>query len=144
MAPNVRNNTMAPTRAGPTTRKMGGNVVIPEESKDIKDALESRTYCLHQISAMAGLPEQAINAIRASVFLLEELEEIAINETIRVTFDSQITEFTSDMKLLIEDANLKIDLHLKEAVEQATQAIKLPKQKGHQTQPTQRTLTPTH
>lgn len=74
---------------------------------------------------MAGLPKQAINAIRALAFLLEELEELAINKTIRAAFDIQIMEFTSDVKLLIEDANLKIDQHLKEAVEQVTQAVKL-------------------
>ena len=143
MAPGARNDATAPSRA---TRKTGSNIATPEESQDIKDSLEGRkflekysllcpagepasngsiAYCLHQISVMAGIPKQAVNAIRASAFLLEEIEELAINETIRVAFDSQITEFTSDMKTLIEDANLKIDQHLKEAVEQATQAVKL-------------------
>jgi hypothetical protein len=72
-----------------------------------------------QIAAMANTPKLTVNAVRAAAFLLEELEENAINETIRVAFDSQITEFTADMKLLIEDANIKIDEHIKASIEQA-------------------------
>ena len=68
----------------PATRKRNGSISTPEEYQDIKNALEGRKYlekysllcppseptshelisiCLHQISAMAGLPKQAINAI---------------------------------------------------------------------------------
>ena len=154
MAPGARNDATAPSR---TTRKAGGNIATPEESQDIKDSLEGRkflekysllcpagepasngsiAYCLHQISVMAGLPKQAVNAVRASAFLLEEIEDLAINETIRIAFDSQVTEFTSDMKLLIEDANTKIDQHIKEAMEQATTAMKqihIPSVQNHQT-----------
>ena len=140
MAPNARGDNAT---SRPATRKGGGSVTTPEESQDIKNALDGRkflekfsllcppaqptsngslAYCLHQISAMAGVPKQTVNAIRASAFLLEELEDTAINETIRTAFDSQITEFTSDMGLLIEDAKLKIDQHLKESFEQATKA----------------------
>ena len=162
MAPGARNDATAPSR---TTRKAGGNIATPEESQDIKDSLEGRkflekysllcpagepasngsiAYCLHQISVMAGLPKQAVNAVRASAFLLEEIEELAINETIRTAFDSQITEFTSDMKLLIEDANIKIDQHLKEAVEQATQALKLAHMPPAQSPPTAQTTRTTN
>ena len=72
---------------------------------------------------MAGLNKQAINAIRATAFLLEELEENSIHETVRVAFDSQTTEFSADMKLLIEDVNEKISEHIKAAVIQAIQSI---------------------
>jgi hypothetical protein len=73
----------------------------------------SLSVCLHQISLMSGISKPAINAIRAVAFMIEEMEETTINETIRDAFESQVTEFTSDMKLLIEDAKEKIDTHLK-------------------------------
>ena len=116
----------------PTTRtgtRKNGNLATPDELQDIKNAIEGRKFlekhsllcppgepathealsiCLHQVSALPGLQKQAINAIRAVAFLLEELEESAINETIRDAFDSQITEFTSDMKILLEDVNEKM------------------------------------
>lgn len=49
----------------------------------------------------------------------QELEEVAVNETIKDAFDSHITELTSDMKLLVEDVNAKIDEHLKVSFERA-------------------------
>ena len=67
---------------------------------------------------MPGIPKQALNAIRSTALLLEEVEEEAINETVRRAFDSQITEFTSDMKLLVDDVSTKIDAHLKAAMAQ--------------------------
>ena len=85
--------------------------------------------CLHQITAMAGLPKKAINAIQSAAFLLEDLEETAINETIRLAFDSQITEFTADMKLLVDDTNSKIQDQIKDLSEQITRV-------ASQTQPT--------
>ena len=124
----------------PNTRKRNGSLSTLDELQDIKTALDGRKYlerhlllcppgeptshgtlstCLHQISAMAGLTKQAINAIRSTALLLQELEENTINETVKNAFDSQITEFTSDMKLLIEDVNEKIDNHLKTALSQA-------------------------
>jgi hypothetical protein len=135
----------AATRAN--TRKGNSSVSTPEERQDIKDAKDGRkflekhlllcppgepasnasiAYCLHQISEMSGVPKQTVNAIRAAAFMLEDIEELAINETVRSAFDSQITEFTSDMKMLTEDVNSKIDDHLKAALEQiATAAAKV-------------------
>lgn len=63
----------------------------------------------------------ALNAIRSTALLLEEVEEEAINETVRSAFDSQITEFMSDMQLLIEDVKSKIDTHLKDALKPLSQ-----------------------
>jgi hypothetical protein len=74
---------------------------------------------------MAGLQKMAINAIRAAAFLLEEMEDSQINETLRVALDSQMTEFTSDMKTLVEDAKEKIDGHIK-ASEERLLSIPLP------------------
>ena len=79
------------------------------------------SMCLHQIAALAGLSKKVVNAMRSTALLLEEVEEEAINETVKNTFDSQITEFTSDMKMLVEDARSKIDSQLKEAMEKWTQ-----------------------
>jgi hypothetical protein len=127
------------------TRNRNGSLSTPDEFQDIKDSQDARKYlekfsllcppgepasngalsiCLHQIAAMKGIPKQALNAVRATAFLLERVEEEAINEKVRSAFESQITEFTSDMKLLVEDVNTKIDTHLKEAMEQWTQTVK--------------------
>ena len=121
------------TAVRPNTRR-NGPTAIPEELQDIKDSLEGRKFlekhallcppgepashaslatCLHQISLMPGLQKPAINAIRSIAFLLDEMEDLQVNETIREAIDSQMTEFTSDMKLLIEDAKEKIDTHMK-------------------------------
>lgn len=72
---------------------------------------------------MAGVQKPVLNAIRSVAFLLEEMEESQINSTVKEAFDSQITEFTSDMKLLIEDAREKIDMHLKTSEEKVNQLI---------------------
>jgi hypothetical protein len=77
--------------------------------------------CLHQISAMAGVAKPVLNTIRSVAYLLEEIEDSHINSIVKEAFDSQITEFTSDMKLLIEDVKEKIDGHLKEAEGRFTQ-----------------------
>ena len=130
MPPKRTSKDQASTRAGPATRGSQSNLAVPEESQDIKDATDGRRFlekhsllcppgepasnaalaiCLHQIAMMGGVPKQTVNAIRATAYLLEELEELTIHETIKEAFDSQITEFTSDMKLLVEDTNEKID-----------------------------------
>ena len=121
--PPEENSTSRPATRNET--KKTGNLKTPEDMQDIKNAREGRTYleklsllcppgeplthealaiCLHQISAMAGLQKQAVNAIRATAFLLEEMEEDAINLMVKEAFDNQITELTSDMRILIEDA----------------------------------------
>jgi hypothetical protein len=46
-------------------------------------------------------------------FLLEEMEDTQINESLRLALDSQMTEFTMDMKTLIEDAKEKFSEHVK-------------------------------
>ena len=119
------------------------SVTTPEDLQEIKDADDGRKYlekfsllcppgepvtntalatCLHQISIMAGLPKRAANAVRAAALMLEEIEVSAVNDTIREAFNSHLTEYTSDMQLLVDDVNTKIDNHLKEAMEQFTKA----------------------
>ena len=73
---------------------------------------------------MAGIQKPILNAIRFIVFLLEELEETHINITVKEALDSQITESTSDMKLLIEDAREKINEHIKTFEDRLFQAMK--------------------
>ena len=117
----------------PNTRRTGPPAII-EEQQDIRDAQDGRKFlekcsllcppgeppthqslatCLHQISAMAGVPKQTVNAIRAVAFLLGEIEDTQINTSLREALDSQMTEFTSDFKILIEDMKEKIDEHAK-------------------------------
>ena len=115
---NLTNSSRPTTR---TDTRRNGTTSILKEHQDIKDALEGRKFlekhsllcppgeppmcnslsmCLHQISAMASVPKPVLNAIRAIAFMLEEMEEMQINTTVKEALDSQITEFTSDMKIL--------------------------------------------
>ena len=115
------------TSVRPNTRR-NGLTATPEVLQEIKDAEGGRKFlkkhsllcppgepashsslamCLHQISLMPGLQKPAINAIRSIAFLLHDMEEQQINETVREALDSKMTEFTSDMKLLVEDAKEK-------------------------------------
>ena len=64
-----------------------------------------------------------LNAIRAVALLLEEMEETQINGFVKEAFDSQITEYTSDMKSLIEDARDRLDQHFKTTEGRLTQLI---------------------
>ena len=77
----------------PSTRRTVNSVLMPEELQDIKDAEGGRKFlekhsllclpgkpvtntalaiCLHQISALSGVPKQTVNMIRATDFLLEQ------------------------------------------------------------------------
>ena len=99
------NNRSSPNliTAARNTHRNGTSVII-EELQDIKDSLEGRKYlekhsllcppgeppchtslatCLHQISMMSGLQKPVINAIRSVAFLLDELEDTQINETVK-------------------------------------------------------------
>ena len=117
----------------PNTRR-NGPPALTKEIQDVKDSLEGRKYlekhlllsppreppshqsiatCLHQISALAGVPKQAVNAICSVAFLLGEMEDTQIHNTLREALDSQMTEFMSDFKLLAEDAKEKFDEHVK-------------------------------
>ena len=131
----------------PSTRadsRMDGDGLVPEDQHDIKGPLEGRKYletrlllcppgeppthtslatCLYQVSAIPGISKPVVNAIRSVAFMLEEMEDTQINESVKEAFDSQITEFTSDMKMLVEDARNKLDDHFKATEERLTQVI---------------------
>ena len=129
----------------PSTRRTVNSVLMPEELQDIKDAEGGRKFlekhsllcppgepvtntalaiCLHQISALSGVPKQTVNVIRATDFLLEEIEEFAIKEMVREALNSQLMEFMADMKTLVEDAKAKIDGQFSTAMEQITKVTK--------------------
>jgi hypothetical protein len=116
----------------------------PEPKQDVNDAIEGRSFleghlllcpvgeppthislatCLHQVAALKGVTKQATNAIRAVAFLLGEMEETQINEILKEAFNAQITELTSDMATLVEDAKEKLNDHVKETEERITQLI---------------------
>ena len=133
----------------PTTRAdatIDRDSLVPEEHQDIKDSLEGRKFlekrlllcpigepsthaslaaCLYQIAALSGVPRTVLNAVRSVAFMLDEMEDTQINLTVKEAFDSQITEFTSDMKMLIVDAKEKLDDHFKVTEERLTQAINI-------------------
>ena len=155
---NSNNSRSSPTEGTSTrlnTRRNGTSTLI-EDLQDIKDPLEGRKYlekhsllcppgeppthtslatCLHQISGLAGVQKPVINTIRAVAFLLEEMEDTHINEVVRDALDVQLTEFTTDMKEMIEHAKSKIDEHIKEAEDR----LKIPVQPQAPAQYTQAT-----
>ena len=140
---NKESNRSSPN-PGSTARPThcNGMSIIIEDLQDVKDQREGRKYlekhsllcppgeppshtslakCLHQISAMSQKP--VINAIRSVAFLLDELEDTQINLMVKEAFKSQIMEFTSDMKILIEDPKEKIDAHIKASEEKMIQIM---------------------
>ena len=130
-------NPSTSTATRVNTRRNGTSIII-EDLQDVKSSEDGRKYlekhlllcppgepathtslatCLHQISAMSGLQKPVTNAIRSVAFLLDELEESHINETVKEALDNQINEFATDVKMLFEDAKVKIDEHIKSAEE---------------------------
>src|SRR6266511_4152069 len=117
------------TRAGTAT-----DISLAGGTKDVKNATEGRKYlekylllcppgcpitytlfssCLQQISRMSGITKTIATAIQSIALLADEFEETSINETVRDAVTSQLSELTSDVKLLIDDAKQKIDEHHK-------------------------------
>lgn len=145
--PALKGNKARNPLVRPGTRAASGpdsDSTLSEDNQDIKDSLEGRKFlekhlllwpegeppthtslatCLHQVSAMPGVHKSAINAIRSVAFMLEEMEDTQINISVKEAFDSQITEFTSDMKTLVEDAKEKLDVHFKTTEERLIQVI---------------------
>jgi hypothetical protein len=141
LKPKTRGNTQVDKLSA---RVEDRDSTTPEPQQDINDAIEGRTYlehhlllcppgeppthnslatCLHQIAVMKGVTKPAMNAIRAVAFLLGEMEETQINEILKEAFNTQITELTSDMAMLIEDAKEKLNGHFKETETRLTQLV---------------------
>jgi predicted nuclease with TOPRIM domain len=69
---------------------------------------------------MNGIPNPIANAVRAVAYLIEEMEENAVNELVRNAVLSQMNELMQDMKSLVEDAKDKISEHIKEKLNELT------------------------
>ena len=61
---------------------------------------------------MSGIGALAASAIHSVAILLEEMEDTAINETVRDAVISQFNELTLDMRNLVTDVKEKIDTHM--------------------------------
>src|SRR5260221_5070468 len=139
--PTVRSgNTSKPTTRQETKKK--GTTVTPTLSKDdVHNSIDARrylektlllcparepltitsmSYCLHQISKTAGISRHVANAVRAAAYMVEEMEENAINEIVREAMNSQLNEFAQDMKSLVEDTNDTIGTHIQEKMKELT------------------------
>jgi hypothetical protein len=123
-----------PPNERPATRAEPRDSSSPECQQDTNSAIEGRNFlekhlllcpagelvthgslatCLHQVSSMSGVTRPVLNAIRAVAYLLGEMEEAQIKDTIRTAFDVQITELTADMATLIDEAKGKLNEHIK-------------------------------
>ena len=132
------------TRAGAGLGGATGGSESPELQQDINDERGGRSFlenhlllcpigepvthtslatCLHQISAMNGVGKPAANAIRAVAFLLGEMEETQINKMLQDSFNTQITELTSDMATLIKDAKEQLQEQFKVNEDRLTEII---------------------
>jgi hypothetical protein len=145
--PESRKTTRAGPTTGtitrPTTRnesrRTGNQLANIEEEAAIRTASEARKYleqrqllwppaepitnaslaaCLHQISAISGIPKTASSAISSVALLVEEMEDTGISIIIRDAVNTQLSELTTDMRLLINDAKEQIDIHVKEKIEE--------------------------
>ncbi|KAF8964627.1 hypothetical protein BDZ97DRAFT_1626166, partial [Flammula alnicola] len=79
---------------------------------------------LHHILAIKAVPKQAKNAIRAVVFLLEEMEENTLHETVRDSVTSQLNDMCTDLRDFVADTTKRIDDHLAEKMLELTEATK--------------------
>jgi hypothetical protein len=110
-------------------RKTGMPIVTPADNKEVTDANEGREFlekrlllclpkeeftltslisCLHQVARMGGITKTVATAVLAVMYLAEELEEISVNTFIRDAVNSQFTELTSEVKLLLTDTQEKL------------------------------------
>jgi len=123
------------------TKKNGINVTIPLEKDDVHNTTDSRrflekkmllwpagqppmttslSYCLHQVAAITGIRRDIANAVRATAYLVEEMEDNAVNEVVRDAVISQTNELAEDIKSLVEDAKEKIGTHIQERLNELT------------------------
>jgi hypothetical protein len=72
---------------------------------------------------MAGVAKPVKNAIHSIAFLLGEMEETQTNIILKEAFDNQITELTSDMASLIENAKDKLNEHFKTTEDRLSKII---------------------
>ena len=104
--------------------------------------ITSLSYCLHQVSEMKNIKPPIANAVRAVAYMMEEMEENAVNELVRDAVISQTNELAQDMKCLVEDAKEKIGDHIKTVLNQLTTLIPAPVAPSPETSPDSQTTPP--
>ena len=80
---------------------------------------------IHHVSSYKPMPRPAINALWAIAFLIEELEEMALNQTVRDSVMSQLDVLGTDLKDFITDATCRIDEHLENKMAEISTATKI-------------------
>ena len=70
------------------------------------------------------LPKPATNALRAIAFLMNELEETAIHQTVRDSVTTQFNEMGTDLKDFVTDATRRIDEHIESKMAEISTATK--------------------
>jgi hypothetical protein len=79
---------------------------------------------LHHVTEYKGVSKQAINAIRSIAYLLDEMEENALHETVRDTVTVQLNEFVNDMKEFATDTTKRVDKHINNKLSELSEAMK--------------------
>lgn len=119
--------------------------IIDEEAQHIQNSTEARVYleksllivppgqvpttgllvtALHHVAELKGVSTPAINAICAVAFLLEEIEECALHQSIQDTVTTQLNDLATDLKHYVTDATQRIDSHIETKLEEITEATK--------------------
>ena len=112
-----------------TTARLAQKSTANEVTEDIQNALEACSLletmelvvpsgqkislttlatALHYVTNYKGLSKPAINAIRAVVLLMEELEKDNLKETIHNSVTCQLNELGKDIKTFITEATSQI------------------------------------
>jgi len=142
ITPEGPNPTAGTTR---TTGRFSQKTVIVESLEEIQNPQEARHYlektslivppgqplspgllstALHHVTEYKSIPKQAINAIRSIAFLLEELEENTLHETVRDLVTVQLDELGKDIKDFVTDATQRIDKHVDDKLSELSEATK--------------------
>ncbi|KAF8952063.1 hypothetical protein BDZ97DRAFT_1587493, partial [Flammula alnicola] len=96
-------------------------LIVPPGQTMTHDLLST---ALHHILAVKGVPKQAKNAIRSVAFLLEEMEENTLHETVRESVTSQLNDMCTDLQDFVADTTKRIDDHLSDKMKELTEATK--------------------
>ena len=93
-------------------------------------ALSLPPHSQHAYNRSPACRVSVATAIQALALLADEFEGTMINETVRDAVISQLSELTSDVKLLIDDAKQKIDEHIQTKSTELGNATTTPPQPG--------------
>ena len=79
---------------------------------------------IHHVSSYKPMPRPAINTLQAIAFLMEELEETALNQTVQDLVTFQLDVLGTDLKDFVTDATCRIDEHLENKMAEISTATK--------------------